>query len=354
MHAARTVLVLLAVVTLVAAAAAPAVGATTADADCGFPVTRTDATGTAVTVDERPTRIATLSPSAAQTLWEVGVRERVVGVSEFASYLDGADSRTVVNTASGGIDAERLVALRPDLVFAPATIDADTVEVLRDRGLRVVALESPSTVEGVATKTTLVGRLVGACEGAAATNAWMRANVAAVERAVADEPRPAAMYVFSDGWTVGDDTFIRDVLRTAGTRNVVADEVSGYARVSAEIVRERDPAWLVYNDRDGIPNATAYRETTAVREGQTVAVDVNYLNQPGPRSIVFAVRTIATAVHPEAAADADYVPRSAVGAAGTPAATASPSTTTGSAPEPVLGLGVGAVVLVLWARREGR
>lgn len=351
---AAALVVTLAVGAFPAAAATPtsgtaAAGATTATgsaADCAFPVTRTDATGTAVTLSARPERIATLSPSAAQTLWEIGARDRVVGVSEFALYLDGADSRTVVNTAAGGIQSERLVALEPDLVVAPATISPETVATLRDRGLTVFALGSPATIEGVAAKTTLLGRLTGACAGAAETNAWMRANVAAVREAVADEPHPTAMYVFSDGWTVGGDTFISDVMTTAGTRNVVAGVVSGYAQVSPEVVRERNPEWLVYNDRDGIPDAAAYRETTAVRENQTVEVGVNYLNQPAPRSIVRAVRTIATAVHPAAVDESSYVPRSAVESGAT--ATASPAppvtpTTTGTAP----GFGVVAVGLLL-------
>ena len=320
-----TVLAFVLVVTLVTGSAVP----TAADSptplaqqpagDCSFPVTRTDATGTEVTLTERPTRIATLSPSVAQTLWEIGARDRVVGVSEFARYLDGAESRTLVNTASGGIQSERLVALEPDLVIAPGTISAETVATLRDRGLTVFAMETPATIEGVADATTLLGRLTGECAGAAETNAWMRANVAAVREAVADEPRPSALYVFSDGWTVGPDTFISDVMATAGTRNVVADTVSGYTQVSAEVVRERDPAWIVYNDRDGIPDAAAYRETTAVQRNQTVEVGVNYLNQPAPRSIVRSVRTIATAVHPDTVDESSYVSRSAV--------TAPPTTT---------------------------
>lgn len=357
MRFASTALALALVVTLVAGGAVLPATATDSQAssagDCSFPVTRTDATGTAVTLTERPTRIATLSPSAAQTLWEIGARDRVVGVSEFAMYLDGAESRTLVNTASGGIQSERLVALDPDLVIAPGTISAETVATLRDRGLTVFAQETPATVEGVADATTLLGRLTGECAGAAETNAWMRANVVAVREAVADEPRPTALYVFSDGWTVGADTFISDVMTTAGTRNAVGGAVSGYAQISAEVVRERDPAWIVYNDRDGIPDAAAYRETTAVRENQTVEVGVNYLNQPAPRSIVRAVRTIATAVHPDAVDESSYVPRSAVTATpasgsgtatATATATATDRPTTGDAPG--FGVVVAAVALL--------
>ncbi|WP_248897157.1 PGF-CTERM-anchored ABC transporter substrate-binding protein [Haloplanus halobius] len=352
----RLVSVLLALVLVLVGSVAPVAGSTpaatgttpattdaTRSADCSFPVTRTDATGTAVTLSTPPERIATLNPSAAQTLWEIGAQNRVVGVSEFARYLDGAEDRTVVNTASGGIRTERLIALDTDLVIAPGTISPDTVSTLRDQGLTVFALESPATIGGVAEQTTLLGRLTGSCAGAAETNAWMHANVEAVREAVAGEPRPTALYVFSDGWTVGTETFISDVMTTAGTRNVVGDAVSGYARVSPEVVRERDPDWIVYNDRDGIPDTAAYRETTAVQENQTVEVGVNYLNQPAPRSIVRALRTVAMAVHPDAVGESSYVPRSS---AEPPVATTTgdtPTATAGDAP----GLGVGVAVVGL-------
>ncbi|MFB6080965.1 MAG: PGF-CTERM-anchored ABC transporter substrate-binding protein [Haloferacaceae archaeon] len=304
-------------------------GAETPAADCGFPVARTDATGARVTLAERPGRIVTLNPSAAQTLWELGARDRVVGVSEFAGYLNGTDDLPVVDTASGGVNVERIVALDPDLVLAPGTIPEETVRALRKTGVPVFALNTSTSVDGVATKTRLLGRLTGECTAAARTNDWMRRNVAAVREAVADEPRPRALYVFGSGYTVGSDTFVGDVMRTAGLRNVAAEAgISGYARISPEVVRERNPQWLVLNGRDDVPDGPAYRETTAVRENRTVVVDVNDLNQPAPGSIVRAVRTIARAVHPAATADVTPVPRpTATGGPASPAATHTTATT---------------------------
>lgn len=321
---------------LVLSTAAPATAQTrspagTATGDCGFPVTRTDATGTSVTVEDRPDRIVTLLPSAAQTLWELGARDRVVGVSEFAGYLNGTDGLAVVNTAAGGVNAERIVALQPDLVFAPGSVPNGTVRTLREAGVPVFALRTSTSIEGVATKTRRIGRLTGECAAADRTNAWMRRNVAAVRGAVADELRPRGLYVFGDGYTVGPDTFIGDVMRTAGLRNVAAAAgVEGYARISREVVRERNPQWLVVNSRDGVPDDPVYRETAAVRQNQTVTVDVNYLSQPAPRSIVRSVRTIARAVHPEATAGVTPVPRSAV----TPTETSVPASASTASPTP--------------------
>src|SRR6056297_2546746 len=88
--------------------AAGAAGPAQTDDACGFPLNATDATGTTVTLEERPERITTLSPSAAQTLWVLGQEDRVVGVSRFASYLDGAEERANVS-AEFGASVERVV-----------------------------------------------------------------------------------------------------------------------------------------------------------------------------------------------------------------------------------------------------
>lgn len=332
--AACLLLVSTALLTPVAGGVAPSHAGTPA-ADCGFPVTRTDATGERVTLPERPERLVTLNPSAAQTLWELGARERVVGISEFARYLNGTDDLPVVNTASGGVNVERLVALDPDLVLAPGTIPGETVDRLRETGLTVFALNTSRTVEGVADKTTLVGRLTGECAAADRTNGWMRRNVAVVREAVADEPRPRALYVFGGGYTVGTGTFIHDVMRTAGLRNVAAAaDIEGYARISREVVRERDPQWFVLNSRDPLPDDPVYRETTAGRENRTVVVEVNWLNQPAPRSIVRSVWTLARAVHPSATADVAPVPRAAVTATPTATPTATRTATPTATPAP--------------------
>ena len=299
---------------------------------CGFPVTRTDITGTEVTVSAPPERIVTLSPSAAQTLWEVGARDRVVGTTEFATYLNGTDDIERVPASGGSINAEQVIGLDPDLVLAPGTISEETVETLRDAGVTVFGLEAPATVEAVAAKTTLIGRLVGECESAAATNQWMRRNVAAVERTVADEPRPRALYLLGGGFTVGNGTFVHDVMRIAGLSNVAASAgLSGYARISPEVVRERDPEWLLRTPGLSVPDDPAYRETIAVRENNTVVVDANYLNQPAPRSIVRATRAVARAVHPDATVDAAYVPRTTTTGTPTPAPTREEATVTETA-----------------------
>jgi iron complex transport system substrate-binding protein len=294
---------------------------------CEFPVTVTDATGTDVQVDDRPKRIVTLSPSAAQTMWEIGARDRVVGVTQYSTYLEGADSRTNVSGAGQTfVSTEKVVGANPDLVLAPDVVSNETVTALRDAGLTVYNAESPDTLLDIAAKTRLYGQLTGNCEAANATADRMETELATVEEAVDGEDRPRVLYTFF-GFTAGEGTFIDEIITTAGGTNVAAEaNITGFKRISPETVVAEDPEWLVLNsDSPQVPQSDAYNSTTAVQEGNVVVLNANYISQPAPR-VIQSVRTLAQAFHSEAYAQANATATPSETPTATP--TETPGTTT--------------------------
>ncbi|QZY00506.1 PGF-CTERM-anchored ABC transporter substrate-binding protein [Halobaculum rubrum] len=294
----------------------PALGAADASsaqtgATCEFPVTVTDATGTDVTLEERPERVTTLNPSAAQTMWEIGGESQVVGVSQFALYLDGADSRTNVSAAGFGVSVEKVVGTNPDLVLAPNATSAGTIQALRDAGVTVFHFSGATTIEDVREKTTLTGRLTGNCEGAAEANAWMTANVETAREATADAEDRRVLYPLGGGYIAGSETFISAMIDTAGGTNVAAErDLTGYPQINDEVVLELAPDYLVVTGYSSyLLGEEPYASTPAVQNNNTVSVDRNWMNQPAPRSVVMGVRTLTEGFHPEAAAEADFQSR---------------------------------------------
>lgn len=285
----------------VAAGTQPAVEQPTAQqyddaATCEFPLELTDATGTTITLDEPPERITTTNPSAAQTLWELGAQDRVVGVTEFALYLDGADEKTDVSAEGLGVSIERVVDTDPDLVLAP-NASAGHVEDLRDQGLTVYHFPEATDVDDIAEKTETIGQLVDECEAAADTNAEMYDAVADVEERTADLDRPAALYPLGSGFVAAGDTFIDAIMTIGGTDNVAAAEHEGYPQLSDEVILEADPKLIIVNDDEAaILDEEPYASTTAGTDRNYVVIEVHYLNQPAPRSVIESTETLATAV----------------------------------------------------------
>ena len=321
------------VAAVVVTASLVVVGPVTAHQSCSFPYAATDGTGTEVTVEESPDRIVVLGPSAAQTLWEIGARERVVGmpVQPYTAYLEGAEDRTpVMNEGGFTVNVEAVVDLEPDLVLAPNIIPPDTVAQLRRAGLTVYRFEAATSIDDVYAKTRLTGRLTGHCEGAESTVDWMQERIAVVREAVADEPRPRVVFPLGGGFIAPEGSFIDDMLTVAGGENIAARAgVTTYQQVSREVIIAQDPQWIVKPSTlpDAEIRTAAYNRTTAIRRDQIVVVDANLANQPAPR-IVYPIETIARALHPEAYAAANATPTA------TPARTPGPSPTAGGAEGP--------------------
>ena len=281
--------------------AAPA-AAQSAEGECDYPITVTDATGTEVTINESPDRVVTLAPSAAQTMWEIGAQDKVVGISARGTYLNGTEEKAIISSDEGFASTEKVVAQEPDLVLAPDIIDDNKVQQLRDAGLTVYNFEAASTLADVAEKTRLTGQLTGTCEGAEARATEFEDTVELVRTAVEDEEPPKVLYLLGGEFTAGGETYINDIIETAGGSNVAADAgITGYATISREVVANQSPEYIVISNEAAnvIPKTEAYNNTPAVQNGNIITVDANYLNQPAPRSTQ-VLEDFASAWHPEA------------------------------------------------------
>lgn len=356
---------------------APANAASAQELDCSFPQSVTDASDTEMTIEDAPERIVTLNPSAAQTMWEIGGADKVVGVSQFAGFLDGAESREVVTSGfPSTVNTEQVIDLEPDLVLAPNTIKNESVKQLRDAGVTVYQFEMADSIESIYEKTELIGQLSGECEGAETTVSEMQDRVETIEQAVADRDKPSVYYNMGDRYTAGPNTFIGQIVDRAGGANIAAEAnaSSPFPQLSPEFIVEQDPEFVVVSvppaqlgneSRSYIPEDSVVRNTTAFEEGNIVVLDTNHISQPAPR-VIGPMTQMAQAFHPEAyaAANATTTTTASTTEGSTTeqttetAATTAASTTTaaGDTGTTIPGFGIGTAIVallgaVLYARR---
>lgn len=332
-------IVVLSLVLLVAGAAAPVTASTgtsgtahSTNATCSFPFTVTDATGTQVTVTQEPQRVVTLNPSAAQIMWEIGGKSKVVGVSQYAAYLDGASSRTNISGSGNAyVEEEKVINLKPDLVLAPNTIPNSTVQKLRQANLTVYHYRAAASLTDIENQTRLTGKLTGECSGAQQTVSHMQTQIAKIHSAVNGTKRPRVLYTFF-GYTAGKGTFINQIITAAGGDNVAADAgISGYKKISKETIINQNPQWIIRNDQQPtVPHNQAYNSTDAVKHGNVVVLNRNYISQPAPR-VIQPITKLAKTLHPQAYADANATQETSANASTTLATTNTTQTATANA-----------------------
>lgn len=242
--------------------------------------------------------VVSLVPSVTETLFDMGLGDRVIGRSRYCTYPPEVADLPVLGDAVS-VNVEKLLALSPDLVIFN-TSDTDRYDRLASAGIRCIAPRM-ETVEDVYHVIELLGDELGA-EGAAAGLAGdLRAELAAVEqraaarRAASDVPTlvtfPESIGAGGEVRVVGRDTFVSELLDLVGGRNVV--DATGYPKVSIETVVTWAPEVIIISAPGDVAPGLSddqYRDPwrqwpaiPAVDSGRIVVLREPYLTLPGPR-----------------------------------------------------------------------
>jgi iron complex transport system substrate-binding protein len=279
-----------------------------------YPLTLTDDAGRSVTLPAAPERIVSLAPSNTEIVCALGACSELTGVTDFDDYP--ASVKGVAHVViQAKVDAEKVVAARPDLVIAAGngfTSEA-SIKQLTDLGLHVMTLY-PRDLDGVYRDIDLVGRALGVPERAQSTIASMQARVKAVTDVVATAPRPRTFYevsVFEGSiYTAGKDSFLSSLISLAGGQPVTGDAQSG--AIQLEDLIAADPELILLGDASYDPTLathdkalatvrarSGWERLSAVRTGMVFPyTDDVVTTRPGPR-IVDGLEALARAIHPD-------------------------------------------------------
>jgi len=254
------------------------------------PVAVPDATGATVTLAAPAHRIVSLAPHATELLFAAGAGDRIVGVLAPADWPPEAQRLVQVGTASG-LDLERIVALKPDLVIVWPYLAPAQIERLRAIGTPIF-VSDPRTPEAIAVELERLGKLAGTMAQAEDAAAAFRARLAALERRAVVTPR---LTVFYEIWnrplyTIGGEHLINAAIRLCGGQNVFAQLSSPAPQVGVEDVLAARPEAIVAGTDDAVrPDWLdawkRWRELPAVAHDNLFVVDANLLHRAGPRFI---------------------------------------------------------------------
>jgi len=242
-----------------------------------------------------PERILSISPAGTEILFELGLGERVVGVTEFCTWPP--EARTKLNLGDlMHVSLEVVIGARPDIILVSPDMNSRIGEQLEALGYHVVAVHQDN-FEQICDSMLRVGRECGVEETAKLRIAELKQSVLEKTVPMGATPPRVLVAVGRDPsenlkriYIAGQRTFYNDLLTKAGAVNAYDHDVA-YAHISLEGLLRIDPdviIELIGEHGMEIPAGSAASPwgtdgIRAARDGRVSIIEGDFVLRPGPR-----------------------------------------------------------------------
>ncbi|HEY7214532.1 MAG TPA: helical backbone metal receptor, partial [Thermoanaerobaculia bacterium] len=193
-----------------------------------------------------PRRIIALTPSLVETLFALGLGDRVVGVGDYVFWPAEAARKPKI----GGLfnpNLERIVSLKPDLaVLLPS--ERDLATRLNPLGVEVLVVPDETLAEVEGSYRTIARRCGVPAAGERLAARW---QAALAPRPLPGPPLKVMISVGRSAGRLGEvtaagrRTFYDELLTRLGAVNVFADAPTRYPQVGLEEIVARKPDWIL-------------------------------------------------------------------------------------------------------------
>lgn len=263
--------------------------------------TVTDAKGRQVAVQDT-SRVLCLGGSVTETVYALGLEERVVGVDASSLYPKAATELTQVGYYRS-VSAEGVLSLGPTVVLALEGSGPESVMAqIEAAGVPVVYVDEAHSVETARARIALIG---AALDAASAPDLLSEFD-ADIRSAQPLKSSPKVLFVYARAGGVmnvaGQETSADAMIRLAGAQNAIQG-YTGYKPLTPEAALAAQPDVILFTTGgleasggvQGVLSNTALSLTPAGKSGAVAAVDDLLLLGFGPR-LGLAISTLSQAI----------------------------------------------------------
>lgn len=194
-----------------------------------------------------PQRIVSLVPSQSELLWDLGLKDRLAGITKFCIHPQELFESIPRVGGTKTLNIDKIRALKPDLIIGnKEENERSQVEVLQQEFK--VWMSDIYNLEDTLNTITAIGELTDTGEKAASIAAEIRSSFCELpflEKSV-------LYLIWKPYMAAGRATFIGNMLEKTGLKNVIAGEDSRYPQLDIEEIRGLNPE-LVFLSSEPFP-----------------------------------------------------------------------------------------------------
>ncbi|MGE5362651.1 MAG: ABC transporter substrate-binding protein [Bacteroidota bacterium] len=252
----------------------------------------TDDTGAVITFSGVPRKVISLAPSLTEMIFSLGAGDKLAGNTIYCTYPPEAKLKEKVGDLIT-VDYEKILSLKPDLILISVEGNVkDTYNRLKELGFKVM-VSNPRNFEGIKKTYSQLGTVLDKKRSADSTIYSWDKRYALIRQKLQDQKRPSGMFIvgLNPLMLAGKNTFINEILTSAGINNIANDQPVNYPLFSREEILLRNPDYIIttgHASGDARQIRANYREwstVSAVKNNNIILVDEDRFLRPGPRFI---------------------------------------------------------------------
>jgi ABC-type Fe3+-hydroxamate transport system substrate-binding protein len=235
-------------------------------------------------------RYVVLSPEIAEIIAVIEGTDNVVGITEECTWPPSYEGKNLVGKF-GTLDREKIINLKPDIVFASALEQQSIVTELTKLRFMVVSVY-PRSVETMLQGVLTVGKALGKDDRAAVVADSLRSEFNKIsQNAPVDSIPKVYVEIYREPlMSVSDNSFVGELVELAGGDNVFYQLDRDYCRIKSEDVIAANPDIILSFSQDtpeNISRRLGWQDIPAVRNGRIYTekdINPDLVMRAGPRS----------------------------------------------------------------------
>ena len=240
-------------------------------------------------------RIVSLMPSNTEILYELGLENRIVGVSTVDDYPKNVKKGEKQFDAMN-LNKEALLKAKPDLILAHESQQSSSEKVLdalKKEGVKVVYVKDAQSLKETYETFKSIGKLTHREKQANQLVNETKDNVDKVIQSIPKHQKQPKVFMEVSSqpeiYTAGKHTFFNDMLKQLDAKNSF-DDIDGWKSVSKESIVKHNPDILISTEGKSqseyekiIEKRGGFDKTNAVKHHRIETVNGDEISRPGPR-----------------------------------------------------------------------
>lgn len=243
-------------------------------------------------------RIVSCAPSVTETLFALGLGDKVVGVTNYCNYPAEVAKIEKVGGYTD-INLEKVLSLRPDVVVLQQEHQKQR-DFINQYGIKTISVDNKNCA-GICSSFVLIGNACGAKD---ASDSLVNVFTKKLEKKQRGKSIPRVLVcvgrdapgggVVKGAFVVGRATFYNEIIEAAGGVNAYTDSLPHYPRVSQEGIIALAPDIIIdlassmssYSYEDLIKDWNSIPLIPAVKNKNVFCIAKDYSTVPGPRILL--------------------------------------------------------------------